>query len=323
MSLLPPAPFHTALPVDDALFHEVIYLTHAGWEDIAPGKAYPNTDHPSFYYFKWEEGRVMPSFNLAMVFEGGGEFETRRHRRVLKAGDCFLILPGEWHRHRPDPATGWKMAWVEFNGTLAFDWWRSGALGSPSDFPAVAHRDMLKAQFGRLLGDVRAAPSRNSTHYSRQLIGLMSHIVKDTGDAASEKGAGDDPVEKAVACIWNYSHGVLDVPAVARHAGIGRGALERKFRARKGRGILDEIHRCRFERASRLLTETDIPIKLVVERAGFGSQERMRLVFHKLAGKSPERFRNDARPPDKDGARGAKGKDDAKRGQSRPDSPHG
>ena len=94
--------------------------------------------------------------------------------------------------------------------------------------------------------------------------------------------------------IWNYSHGMLDVPVVAAASGVGRRSLERRFKETMGHGLLDEIQHCRFTRAAWLLVETNLPVKAVVGRAGFSSHEQMRLVFHKKTGRSPEAYREAA-----------------------------
>ena len=64
-------PFRHALPVNEALFHEALYLTHAGWERVGPGEPYPQTDTP-YFYFEWKEGRTLPEFCLALIVTGSG-----------------------------------------------------------------------------------------------------------------------------------------------------------------------------------------------------------------------------------------------------------
>lgn len=285
-----PPPFHHALPVQEGLFHEGLYVTHAGWEHILPDQPYPNTNHPPFYYFRWEDGRILPAFCLAWVISGRGEFQIRGSRRAVEAGQVFLILPGEWHRHRPDPQVGWKLAWVEFNGTRPYQWWKEGAFGAEANFPQAEDAPLFARQFVRLLEHVNRHPSGNSAALSAQAAGLLSHLMKDT-DAGQQGETGDPLVDRAIAHIWNFSHGILDVAEIARHAGVGRRTLERRFRTLVGCGLLDEVQRCRFTRAARLLVETELPVKVVVDRAGFTSYERMRQIFRKLAGMAPEAYR--------------------------------
>ena len=43
-------PFRHALPVNETLFQESLYVTHAGWEQVQPGAPYPQSDAPFFYF---------------------------------------------------------------------------------------------------------------------------------------------------------------------------------------------------------------------------------------------------------------------------------
>ena len=86
-------PFRHALPVSESLFHEALYLTHAGWEIVAPGAPYPQSDAPLFF-FEWKEGRTLPEFCLAFLVAGSGEFQTRDCRSRLVAGEAFSLPSG-------------------------------------------------------------------------------------------------------------------------------------------------------------------------------------------------------------------------------------
>jgi transcriptional regulator GlxA family with amidase domain len=115
-------------------------------------------------------------------------------------------------------------------------------------------------------------------------------------------------VSAALDYIWTRSHQVLAVSTVATAVGTTRRTLERRMKAVLGRSVLDEIITSRFGRAERLLRETDLPIKTVVDLAGFGSAENMRQVFLAKTGCSPADFRKNA-PPGRGGYR--QGKDGA------------
>jgi transcriptional regulator GlxA family with amidase domain len=106
-----------------------------------------------------------------------------------------------------------------------------------------------------------------------------------------KKAGGDGTVERVVEYIWNFSHGIVDVPTLANLVGTPRRTLDRHFRECTGRSILDEIQLCRVTRATKLLIETSIPIKHIVYRAGFRSEEHLRLTFQKEFGCAPTDYR--------------------------------
>ena len=285
-------PFRHALPVSESLFHEAIYLTHAGWERVKPGEPYPQRDAP-FFYFEWREGRTLPEFCLALVVAGGGEFQTREHTRQITANETFLFRPGEWHRHRPSPKTGWTLMWIHFNGDEPLRWLREAAFNLRDNLAVIENRKLFRAQFENLLTSVHRNPSTNSANFSRQAIGLLAHFLTDK-PGGSMRGAvdvEDQVVKAAVEYIWNFSHDIVDVSAVARQVGLARRTLDRRFKVATGRSVLEEIQFCRVTRAVKLLQETTMPVKHIVHRAGFRSDEHLRLAFQKAFGKSPQVYR--------------------------------
>jgi hypothetical protein len=119
-------PFCHTLPVSPQSFHTALYVTNAGWERILPGQPYPQPK-PAVYFFTWEEGRELPEFCLALCLRGTGVFQTKTGCQQIRAGDAFLMRPGEWHRHRPAKTVGWTLLWFDFNGELPHRWMAEGA----------------------------------------------------------------------------------------------------------------------------------------------------------------------------------------------------
>jgi len=282
-----------ALPLNDRLFQEPFYVTHAGWERVGPNQSYPRPGHPSYYAFKWEEGRVLGEFCLALITSGRGELQTRQGRQALRAGDALLYQPGEWHRHRPIKAIGWSNVWINFNGNLPHRWLRDGNFRLNKNLVRVANRPLFEKQFRHLVESVDAAGTRNSLQFSWQSIGLLSHFLVDatSADHPQASRSGDAVVDGAMDFIWSQSHNQIGVPEVAQHTGVNRRTLERRFRSVTGSSLLNEIQRCRISRAALLLRETDVPIKYVIGRAGFSSYQRLRRAFQKHFRLSPENYR--------------------------------
>lgn len=282
-----------ALPLNDHLFQEPFYITHAGWEKVNPHESYPRPGHPAYYGFKWEEGRVLGEFCLSLITKGRGELQTRQGRQPLRAGDALLYLPGEWHRHRPQLNVGWSIVWINFNGSLPHTWLRDGNFRLEKNLVRIANRNLFEKQFHHLVESVDAAGSRNSLQFSWQAIGLLSHILTDApaSDPPGKKRSGDSVVDEAMDFIWSQSHNQIGVTDVALRTGVNRRTLERKFKAVAGSTILNAIQRCRIARAELLLRETDAPVKYVIGRAGFASYQQLRQAFHKHFKLSPENYR--------------------------------
>jgi len=106
--------------------------------------------------------------------------------------------------------------------------------------------------------------------------------------ASTELLAIDDPVVvKAVRFIREHAFEGITVEDVAEQVPQSRRVLERHFRKMMGRTINDHILASRLDRAVMLLTETDLSLKQISLKAGFGSTSYMGAVFKRVLGRTP------------------------------------
>ena len=98
-------------------------------------------------------------------------------------------------------------------------------------------------------------------------------------------------VERALALI---EAGALDkdsIDALAERLGIGPRHLSRLFTEHLDASPLQVALSRRIQRAKRLLDDTDLPVALIAERAGFSSPRRMSAAFAQLYGQPPSALR--------------------------------
>lgn len=282
--------FFRYLPIDDEVFSSAIFLTSGGRAVIPAGTIYPPSGHPDLYQFDWREGRILPEFSLVWIEEGAGWWETRAGSFPITCGQVGQVFPGEWHRYRPDRSTGWTESWLQFNGRLAHELRSSGVCRSERPVRTLEKPRRFYQQFRDLLRDLRAPAFTNSPTVGLRVAGLLGQLY----DAGPPPSSVHSLVDKALSHIWSFSHRQLDVAQVARHLGVGRRTLERAFSDEKRSGVLEEITRCRLNRAERLLLETRLPIKHIVSLSGFGTAEQMRLHFQARHGQPPAEYRSRA-----------------------------
>jgi len=98
-------------------------------------------------------------------------------------------------------------------------------------------------------------------------------------------------VAQALQLIMELSQDPVTVDEVVRKLPTTRRTLERKFRNKLGRSILEEINQCHLDRAKRLLKETDLSITAVATAAGFPSLVTMCRVFQRVYKISPGEYR--------------------------------
>jgi len=233
-----------------------------------------------------------------LVTAGNGVFESRETGQInVQNGTAILLFPDVWHRYAPDPQTGWIEKWVHFNGELAHRLLEQGIISPSRPVISLADPGPAERAFDSLLTHVQQSPTSNSLLVSLMALSALTAVTGPTGQPAPEiktTAAGtttDSMIAAARDIIWTRSHKVLSVPDVVEALGVERRTLERRFAAKLGHTVLEEIIQCRFRRAERLLSETDLPIKTIVTLAGFGSIENMRQVFMAETGLSATGYR--------------------------------
>ena len=101
----------------------------------------------------------------------------------------------------------------------------------------------------------------------------------------------DADVADAMRFIAAHAGRRISVPDVLNEVPLSRRQMERKFQTALGRSILDEILRCRIDRARQLLSDTELALPQVADASGFTSASYFSVVFAKQVGSTPAEFR--------------------------------
>ncbi len=233
-----------------------------------------------------------------LLSSGRGVFESKPTRQVkVKGSTAILLFPDVWHRYAPAKETGWSEKWVHFNGELAHRLLEQGVISPEKPVIPLTDSGPAERAFQRLLEHVHRAPAENSLLVSLMAMSVLTAVIGPAGQSSPELKISvasthtDSVIATACDYIWTRSHTILSVGKVVAALGIERRTLERRFSRKLGHTVLEEIIQCRFRRAERLLSETDLPIKTIVTLAGFGSLENMRQVFVAETGLSAADYR--------------------------------
>ena len=298
------ADIHHYLPVNDDAMRWGIYLTGVGRAVVQRGSGYPPYRHPRLYDFGWEQGRTLPEFQMVLISEGRGVFESKATGEVaVTPRSVFFLVPGVWHRYRPEAETGWTERWIAFNGELAHRLMDMSLLQPVGPVHRVLEHQVLVRSYDDLIEKVVAHPARNSILLSLHALGLLGTVIEALGldlpsalePSVERGGLGDEVVTRALAWLWTRGHQAISVGQIAEAVGVTRRTLERRFACCVGHSIVEEIIGCRVNRAKRLLEETELPVKTVAYLAGFPSEQRMRAAFVQRERVSPLKFRRRVR----------------------------
>ncbi len=118
---------------------------------------------------------------------------------------------------------------------------------------------------------------------------LATHLI--TRRSTDVVAVDDDCVASALSFIRNHAGQPFFVNDVAKAAGISRRALERRFRLKMSRSILQEIRRSRTDEIARLLLETSRTVTQIARSLGFEDAQHFARYFRSGKKMSPLAFR--------------------------------
>ena len=271
-----------------------VYVTGAGHEITKPGEPYPHAYHSSDYYFTWDKGRALADweFQILYIRSGKGVIEFQRGKRIhLKAGSLIILHPGEWHRYRPDPKTGWSEAYIGIGGDFL------SRIVTPPFFnaaPTIIHLEPGEGPFeGRLMelvDDIQTHNSEQPYSIALRVLTLLSSLIEAT-KIQDHPATSNAAIRRAHLYIAHHLGEVVDFEALAKRVGMGYSMFRKKFLAYTKMAPLEYQLALRLRRASNLLANSETPIAQIAKETGFQSPAYFSRFFHKGTGLSPALYR--------------------------------
>lgn len=205
---------------------------------------------------RWGRCRVQESTTLEEEsLRRGGPWTKRCH-----AGLTELVVP--------------VLAEGRLLGTLLAGPWRDG--------PGIVYREITTTRAA-----LPAFDERRQADLTRCLE-LLARRIASLGEAAP---ASDIRVDRALAWINGHFRGRFSAAAAAHAAGISASRLAHLVRAQTGSTLQEHLAVRRVAEARRLLMASDMALSDVASESGFADQSHLGLVFRRLTGMTPRRFR--------------------------------
>src|SRR5262249_35494438 len=150
---------------------------------------------------------------------------------------------------------------------------------------------MVEQDHGRRLADSVAA---HLVVYARR-PGFQSQF----SEMLVAQSAASDPLGPLVAWLRSNLRTPLDVPALARRAGVSARSRHRRCQEEFGNTPAKLVEKLRVEQARTLLTTTDLGTKAIAARCGLRTAPRMAMAFERALGLGPRAYRvsRRAQPP--------------------------
>ena len=267
-------------------------VTAAGFTRIPPHAPYPPGRHPLDHLFTWERGRVLDTYQIIYISEGGGTFEAKNiGRHQVVGGTVILLFPGVWHRYRPDAATGWVESWIELQGPAVKRLETAGVISAERPL----YRCEPPAPFEAALDQCHHLVASRPAGYAAALGTLGLQILAWLDGISDTQRAGPRTVEEAVQraqeLLTSRLGQIVRIEPIAEQFGVSYSALRHGFKTRVGMSPKQYHLDVRLRKACELLRNTDLSISQISDALGFASAYHLSSCFKSHMHVSPSKWR--------------------------------
>lgn len=268
-------------------------VSTVGYEEIAPGDAYPTRGHADGYYFNTEVGRELNEYQLLYITEGRGVFRSTHFKEApLREGDMFLLFPDERHSYHPLPNVGWKSHWIGFKGKNIDDRVLAGFLSVEKPIYHVGFSSEIVQLY-----KTAYETAVNEEPFSQQMMaGIVNHMVGimyalERNLELNKNNSHKDMINRARLRIREALESNLTIQEIADELSMSYSNFRKLFKEYTGLSPAVYQQDLKLQRAKELLSTTDLSVKEIAYRLNFDSPDYFSAKFKIKTGRKPSEMR--------------------------------
>lgn len=268
-----------------------MHILVIGKSTTKPLQAYPSTEHPSEYYFTWENGRTINGYQIILITEGEGTVENKSGIFNVTPGSIIIVRDNEWHRYKPKYEKGWVELYVGFNGMLANHFLLQNKVLQNQTVINCGFNELIYQTYGKLF-NVASKEFPGSQHVASScIIELLANIVS----WEKQKQFTDKPIERIIEktklLMRENIYSEIDLEQIAINNNITYSYLRRMFKSYTGISPHQYFLDMKLLRAKELITSSNLTIKEISYHMGFSSEHYFSRLFKKKTGAMPSEIR--------------------------------
>lgn len=272
------------------------FITTAGYSKIDSNQTYPNNkEHPASHTFTWNKGRILDDYYLVYISNGQGTFESSETSSFeIKAGTCFFLFPGVWHRYKPDPNSGWEEYWVGFKGYYPDHLMTQHFFDKKNPFIHTGLNEDLQRLFHQLLDCVKSSVSgyhQVISGITLEMLGLVNSISLNE-DLNSDATA--NYIAKAKFRMRESIENPIEINQLLAEIPMSYSKFRQAFKKKTGISPNQYYLNIRLNKAKELLSATSLSINEIAYHTGFDSIFYFSKLFKRKNGISPRDYRNES-----------------------------
>ena len=268
-------------------------INTVGKQAVAKNESYPPGDHPTRYLFSTRKGRILDEYQLLYITKGKGTFSSASCKKTeIKAGNMFLLFPGEWHCYEPDTTTGWEEFWIGFKGENIDNRIKNGFFSKQKP---VFHVGILD-EIVQLYSQGILIAKEQKTGFQQMLAGIVNHLLGLSFSLGKHSGFENqevaDYINRAKILFSDNLQKGIKPEQVARQLNMSYSWFRRLFKEYTGFAPAQYVQELRIQYAKELLTNSNISIKEIAFNSGFENPEYFFLLFKNKTGYTPSKYRD-------------------------------
>lgn len=241
--------------------------------------------------------RSLPALLTAQVDHAHFTVERDGSALAMTPGDCLCLGEDIHHRATLVPPAAGISRWSHV---------RFRILGSVDPLRALELPEIISGPTARAIGDLNEAlvplahPADLAAVARRQALGFR--LLELVAGCSQPRASGIELLRSAerlapvlAAVEADLGRERLDLPRLARIAGLSPSRFHAVFRAAFGMAPTRWLQERRLGRARELLAGSDLPVHQVAERAGFNDPFHFSRIFKRRQGVPPAEYRERCR----------------------------
>jgi AraC-like DNA-binding protein/quercetin dioxygenase-like cupin family protein len=254
---------------------------------------------------------------LVYVIRGEAQHVFEGHYYEIRAGDVFIINPGEVHTYSIQPGKEIEIINCLFlSDLIQGNWLLDLGISQSMDYFYVHPFMDKRERFHRclnltgqdaartlilletMMSEFDNQQSGSETLIRLQMVELLILLSRSYQQAQGQ--CGREPVrnhsrQMLIRRIYGYLERNYDkkvsIPVLCELFTISSRQLNRIFKQSMGMTVVDMLHQIRIERAKHLLKETDEKVITIAGRVGYEDPAFFSRLFHRQVGCSPGKYR--------------------------------
>lgn len=268
-----------------------LFLNAVGTSRIKKGSFYPSKEHPSGYYFNWDDGRILHEFQINYITEGAGIFENKFGKFMIKPGSFIFTFPGVWHRYKPLLKTGWVENYIGFEGKIAIELFKHPLFTPEQPVLHVGIKEEVLDTYLKIFELVDKEKPGYQQIASAMVMKLLGYIISFEKRKGFSGKSISVVIEKARFMLRQRIEQDVNLEELAQSYNVSYSHFRQMFKKYTGVSPGQYHLQLKIIRAKELLVSTNKSIKEISHELGFQSIYYFSNLFKKKEGVYPSEFR--------------------------------